>query len=128
MQIESVGMYRARGYPSAEVFAIRGNYCLGYVVHPFELKKAAVWRVKDGTRVNGPAEEDLLELIGLAKPRVKKSQKAAEDQTPRLETQEATLDYRLPNWAVPSDLDGIASLIFGRKELCLKAVPPPSWL
>lgn len=97
MRIESVGMYRARGYASAEVFAIRGNYCLGYVVHPLELKKAAVWRVKDGTRVNGPADEDLLELIGFAKPRVKKSPKATEDPTPLQETQPGNLAYRLPN-------------------------------
>ena len=86
MRIESIGMYSARGRASAEVFAIRGNYCLGYVVKPLEIKKAAVWNVKDGTRVNGPAEEDLLDFIGFAKPRIKMRPKAV-DQTPSQQTQ-----------------------------------------
>jgi hypothetical protein len=74
MHIESPGIYSARGYAIAEVFAIRGKYCLGYVTHAGDTKKATVWLVQDGTKVGGPSDEDLLEFVRPAKPRIKKIQ------------------------------------------------------
>jgi hypothetical protein len=65
-------MYGARGYVTAEVFAIRGQYAIGYVTLPGETKKAVVWNVADGTKVGGPHDENLFVFLGPAKPRIKK--------------------------------------------------------
>jgi hypothetical protein len=81
MRVESPGIYSARGYSTAEVFGIRGQFCFGYVVHPGDTKKAAVWRVKDGNRVNGPSDEDLVKYLWSALP-PKKAQKRTATITP----------------------------------------------
>ncbi len=68
MRIDCPGMYSARGYVVAEVFAIRGNYAIGYVTLPDETKKAAVWNIKDGLRMRGPHDESLDRFLGRTRP------------------------------------------------------------
>ena len=60
--IDRVGDYSTNGYEAAHVFGLRGDNCIGYVTHADGNKVAAVWRSKDGTRINGPANENLARL------------------------------------------------------------------
>jgi hypothetical protein len=60
MLIDRIGDYSTNGYVAAHVFGLRGVNCIGYVVQPDGSKKAAVWHSKDGTRINGPANENLI--------------------------------------------------------------------
>ena len=52
--------YRTNGFESAHVFGLRGANCIGYIIQPDGGKIAAVWHSKDGTRINGPADENLV--------------------------------------------------------------------
>jgi hypothetical protein len=74
MQIQSPGRYSARCFATAEVFAIRGKYCIGYVTYNNQVKNAAVWLAEDGTRVDGLKDEDLIKFVGPAKPRIRRIQ------------------------------------------------------
>ena len=69
MLIENTGAYNTRNFASAEVFALRGPNCIGYVVQPGGAKSAAVWLVKNGTRIGGPIHEDLILFMRRAAPR-----------------------------------------------------------
>jgi hypothetical protein len=64
MLIDRVGNYSTNGFESAHVFGLRGANCIGYVIHTDGNKKAAVWHSKDGTRINGPADENLVLFVG----------------------------------------------------------------
>ncbi len=68
MRIDYPGMYSARGYAVAEVFAIRGQFAIGYVTLAGETKKAAVWNIKDGSKVGGPHDENLFQFLGRMRP------------------------------------------------------------
>jgi hypothetical protein len=59
MLIDRIGDYSTNGYEAAHVFGLRGVNCIGYIVQPDGGKMAAVWHSKDGTRINGPADENL---------------------------------------------------------------------
>jgi hypothetical protein len=74
MQIQSPGRYSARCFATAEVFAIRGKYCIGYVTYNNQVKNAAVWLAEDGSRVDGLKDEDLIKFVGPAKPRIRRIQ------------------------------------------------------
>jgi hypothetical protein len=76
MRIESPGRYSARCFATAEVFAIRDKYCIGYVSYNNQVKNAAVWLVEDGTRVDGLNDEDLIKFVGPAKPRIRSIQQS----------------------------------------------------
>jgi hypothetical protein len=69
MLIEDTGIYNTRNFASAEVFALRGPICLGYVVQPSGAKVAAVWLAKNGTRIGGPIHEDLILFMRRGVPR-----------------------------------------------------------
>jgi hypothetical protein len=72
MQIQSPGRYSARCFARAEVFAIRGKYCIGYVTYNNQIKNAAVWLAEDGTRVDGLKDEDLIRFVGPPQPRTRR--------------------------------------------------------
>ena len=63
MFIDRIGDYGTNGYESAHVFGLRGANCIGYIVQPNGAKTAAVWHSKDGTRINGPADENLARFV-----------------------------------------------------------------
>jgi hypothetical protein len=69
MLIEDTGVYNTRNFASAEVFALRGPNCIGYVVQSSGAKAAAVWLVKNGTRIGGPIHEDLILFMRHMHPR-----------------------------------------------------------
>jgi len=69
LHILCTGVYRTNGQDTAQVFAIRGANCIGYIVQPDETKKAAVWHVNDGTKVDGPSDENLFVFLWKTKPR-----------------------------------------------------------
>ena len=69
MLIDRTGDYGTNGYESAHVFGLRGANCIGYIVQPDGAKIAAVWHSKDGTRINGPADENLARFVSPPKPR-----------------------------------------------------------
>jgi hypothetical protein len=69
MLIEDTGVYNTRNFASAEVLALRGPNCIGYVVQPSGAKAAAVWLVKNGTRIGGPIHEDLILFMRHMHPR-----------------------------------------------------------
>jgi hypothetical protein len=69
MHIESTGMYTTRSSASAEVFALRGANCIGYIIQFDEVKKPAVWLVKDGTSLGGSVQEDLIQFVRRTPPR-----------------------------------------------------------
>jgi hypothetical protein len=71
MLIDCIGDYGTNGYESAHVFGLRGVNCIGYIVQPDGGKLAAVWHSKDGTRINGPADENLVRFVRPAKPKTK---------------------------------------------------------
>jgi hypothetical protein len=60
MFIDRIGDYSTNGYEAAHVFGLRGVNCIGYIVQPDGGKMAAVWNSNDGTRINGPADENLV--------------------------------------------------------------------
>ncbi len=62
MLIDRIGDYSTNGYEAAHVFGLRGVNCIGYIVQPDGGKRAAVWHSKDGTRINGPVDENLARL------------------------------------------------------------------
>jgi hypothetical protein len=59
MLIDRIGDYSTNGYEAAHVFRLRGVNCIGHVIHADGKRMAAVWLSKDGTRINGPANESL---------------------------------------------------------------------
>jgi len=63
MLIDRVGSYSTNAYDTAHVFGLRGVNCFGYIVLPDGGKMAAVWLSKDGTRINGPANESLARFV-----------------------------------------------------------------
>ena len=69
MLIEDTGIYNTRNFAAAEVFALRGPNCIGYVVQPGGARVAAVWLVKNGTRIGGPIHEDLILFMRRGSPR-----------------------------------------------------------
>ncbi len=71
MLIDCIGDYGTNGYESAHVFGLRGVNCIGYIIQPDGGKLAAVWHSKDGTRINGPADENLVRFVRPAKPKTK---------------------------------------------------------
>jgi hypothetical protein len=72
MLIDRIGDYGTNGYESAHVFGLRGANCIGYIIQPDGGKMAAVWHSSDGTRINGPADENLVRFVRSAKPKVLK--------------------------------------------------------
>ena len=69
MLIDRTGDYRSNGFESAHVFGLRGANCIGYIIQPDGGKMAAVWHSKDGTRINGPADENLVRFGRPKKPK-----------------------------------------------------------
>jgi hypothetical protein len=63
MLIENTGIYNTRNFASAEVFALRGPNCIGYVIRPDGTKVPKVWLTRDGTKIGGPFHEDLILFI-----------------------------------------------------------------
>ncbi len=63
MLIDRIGDYRTNGFESAHVFGLRGANCIGYIIQPDGGKIAAVWHSRDGTRINGPADENLVRFV-----------------------------------------------------------------
>jgi hypothetical protein len=59
MLIDRIGDYSTNGYEAAHVFGLRGDNCIGYIIQADGNKIAAVWHSKDGTRINGPVDENL---------------------------------------------------------------------
>jgi len=60
MLIDRIGDYSTNGNEAAHLFGLRGVNCFGYVIHADGNKIAAVWHSKDGTRISGPADENLV--------------------------------------------------------------------
>ncbi len=73
MLIDRIGDYSTNGYEAAHVFGLRGVNCIGYIVQPDGGKTAAVWHSKDGTRINGPADENLVCFVLSPKPKGRKA-------------------------------------------------------
>ena len=69
MLIDRTGDYRSNGFESAHAFGLRGANCIGYIIQPDGGKMAAVWHSKDGTRINGPADENLVRFGRPKKPK-----------------------------------------------------------
>jgi len=55
--------YRTAAGADADVYEIRGAYCLGYVKLP-EGQKTAIWRTEHGGIMGGTPDHDLMEYIG----------------------------------------------------------------
>ena len=73
MLIDRIGDYSTNGYEAAHVFGLRGVNCIGYIVQPDGGKIAAVWHSNNGTRINGPADENLVRFGRLPKPQGRKA-------------------------------------------------------
>jgi len=63
MRIESAGDYDTAAFAKAHVFKLRETFCIGYVMQPNGGKLAAVWLAKNGSRLGGPAHEDLIRFV-----------------------------------------------------------------
>jgi hypothetical protein len=63
MLIDRTGFYGTNGREEAKVFGLRGDNCIGYVIHADGKSVAAVWHSKDGTRINGPEGESLVRFV-----------------------------------------------------------------
>ncbi len=63
MLIDRTGFYKTNGREEARVFGLRGDNCIGYVIHADGKSVAAVWHSKDGMRINGPADESLVGFV-----------------------------------------------------------------
>jgi hypothetical protein len=74
MLIDRIGDYGTNGFGNARVFGLRGVNCIGYIVQPDGSKRAAVWHSKDGTRINGPVDENLLRFAPTPRPKGLKAQ------------------------------------------------------
>jgi len=74
MRIESAGDYDTAAFARAHVFKLRETFCIGYVIQAGDKKLAAVWLAKDGSRLGGPAHEDLVRFVRktAARPEQKK--------------------------------------------------------
>jgi hypothetical protein len=70
MLIDRTGAYGTNGYARARVFGLRETNCIGYIMQPDGSKKAAVWHSKDGTRINGPVDENLARFVRAMPPRI----------------------------------------------------------
>lgn len=64
MRIEKDGHYLTRGNTKAEVYDLRGAYCMGFVWTADGTRTPAIWRVEHGSVMNGIADRDLVEYVG----------------------------------------------------------------
>jgi hypothetical protein len=67
-------VYDTQAFATAHVLKLRETFCIGYLTSPNGVKAAAVWLLKDGSRVGGPAHEDLVRLVRATAPRVAKTE------------------------------------------------------
>jgi hypothetical protein len=63
MRIEKIGHYITRGRTPAEVLELREAYCIGFVWSKVGTRKAAIWRIEEGTIMSGMPDEDLVEYV-----------------------------------------------------------------
>ena len=63
MRIAKDGHYITRGRTAAEVYELRGEYCIGFVWTKSGTRKAALWRTEQGTILSGMPDEDLVEYV-----------------------------------------------------------------
>jgi hypothetical protein len=68
MLIDRMGEYSTNGYETAHVFGLRGANCIGYIKQAGG-RMAAVWHSSDGTRINGPVDENLARFVSPPKPK-----------------------------------------------------------
>ncbi len=63
MRIEKIGHYITRGHTPAEVLELREAYCIGFVWNKVGTRKAAIWRIEEGTIMSGMPDEDLVAYV-----------------------------------------------------------------
>jgi hypothetical protein len=64
MLIDKPGQYITHGGYFADVYEIRGAYCIGWITLKNGGRKAGLWQAEHGTIMGGTPEDDLEEYIG----------------------------------------------------------------
>jgi hypothetical protein len=64
MLIEKPGQYITHGGYFADVYEIRGAYCIGWITLKNGGRKTGLWQAEHGTIMGGSPEDDLEEYIG----------------------------------------------------------------
>jgi hypothetical protein len=63
MSIDKRGHYLTHGGYQADVYVIRGAYCIGWITLQDGSRKTGMWRIEQGTIMGGTPDDDLVELV-----------------------------------------------------------------
>jgi hypothetical protein len=63
VRVEKDGHYVTRGSLLAEVYELRGAYCMGFVHLADGSRKTAMWQIEQGAIMGGSPERDLVEYV-----------------------------------------------------------------